>query len=87
MPSSIRIGNQHLTVDVSSLGAEMQALATIDGLSWLWKGDAAYWTGRSPILFPIVGSLAGVIVGAIVTEIIVQLVSRRAPQNKGALPP
>ena len=55
MPSSIRIGNQHLTVDVSSLGAEMQALATSDGRSWLWTGDAAFWTGRSPILFPIVG--------------------------------
>lgn len=55
MPSSIRIGNQDLTVDVSSLGAEMQALTTSDGRSWLWTGDAAFWTGRSPILFPIVG--------------------------------
>ena len=55
MPSSIRIGNQHLAVDVSSLGAEMQALTSDDGRSWLWTGDAAYWTGRSPILFPIVG--------------------------------
>ncbi|ARM15593.1 MULTISPECIES: aldose 1-epimerase family protein [Rhizobium] len=55
MPSSVRIGNQHLAVDVSSLGAEMQALTSDDGRSWLWTGDAAYWTGRSPILFPIVG--------------------------------
>ncbi|OWV65241.1 aldose epimerase [Rhizobium sp. R339] len=55
MPSSIRIGNQDLTVDVSSLGAEMQALTTSDGRSWLWTGDAAFWTGRAPILFPIVG--------------------------------
>ncbi|NEI11525.1 aldose 1-epimerase family protein [Rhizobium leguminosarum] len=55
MPISIRIGNQDLTVDVSSLGAEMQALRSSDGRSWLWTGDAAFWTGRSPILFPIVG--------------------------------
>ncbi len=55
MPSSIRIGNQDLAVDVSSLGAELQALTTSDGRSWLWTGDAAFWTGRSPILFPIVG--------------------------------
>ncbi|RSB86165.1 aldose 1-epimerase family protein [Rhizobium pisi] len=55
MPSSIRIGNQDLTSDVSSLGAEMQTLDTSDGRSWLWTGDAAFWTGRSPILFPIVG--------------------------------
>lgn len=55
MPSTIRIGNGDITVDVSSLGAEMQALTTNDGRSWLWTGDAAFWTGRSPILFPIVG--------------------------------
>jgi len=55
MPASIRIGNQDLTVDVSSLGAEMQALKSSDGRSWLWTGDAAFWAGRSPILFPIVG--------------------------------
>ncbi|MEB3044947.1 aldose 1-epimerase family protein [Rhizobium mulingense] len=58
MPSSIRIGNQHLAVDVSSLGAEMQALTSNDGRSWLWTGDATYWAGRSPILFPIVGKAA-----------------------------
>ncbi|ABC93054.1 putative aldose 1-epimerase protein (plasmid) [Rhizobium etli CFN 42] len=55
MPSSVRIGSQDLTVDVSSLGAEMQALTSSDGRSWLWTGDAAFWSGRSPILFPIVG--------------------------------
>lgn len=55
MPSPIRIGNELLTVDVSSLGAETQAITTRDGRSWLWSGDAAFWAGRSPILFPIVG--------------------------------
>jgi galactose mutarotase-like enzyme len=50
-----RIANDHLTVDVSSLGAEMQTLTSSDGRDWLWNGDAAFWTGRSPILFPIVG--------------------------------
>ncbi|OWO94930.1 aldose epimerase [Rhizobium esperanzae] len=55
MSSTIRIGNRDITVDISSLGAEMQALTTNDGRSWLWTGDATFWTGRSPILFPIVG--------------------------------
>jgi len=55
MPSLTRIANPYLTVDVSSLGAEMQALDTSDGRSWLWNGDAAFWGGRSPVLFPIVG--------------------------------
>jgi galactose mutarotase-like enzyme len=50
-----RISNQYLTVEVSSLGAEMQAITSADGRNWLWNGDAAFWNGRSPILFPIVG--------------------------------
>lgn len=55
MPVTSRLANAHLSVDVSSLGAEMQALTTADGRDWLWNGDAAWWNGRSPILFPIVG--------------------------------
>jgi galactose mutarotase-like enzyme len=50
-----RIRNPHLSVDVSSFGAEMQALTTSDGKAWLWNGDASWWNGRSPILFPMVG--------------------------------
>ena len=49
------IGNEYLNVEVSSLGAEMQAIRTGDGRSWLWDGDARWWGGRSPVLFPIVG--------------------------------
>ena len=55
MPTITRIANDFLSVDVSSLGAEMQAATTRDGANWLWNGDAAFWTGRSPVLFPIVG--------------------------------
>ncbi len=50
-----RISNSELTVDVAALGAEMQSLSTRDGRNWLWSGDATFWTGRSPILFPMVG--------------------------------
>ena len=50
-----RIGNEHLSVEVSPLGSEMQSITTSDGQSWLWDGDAAFWNGRSPVLFPIVG--------------------------------
>jgi galactose mutarotase-like enzyme len=55
MPTSHQISNEFISVDVSSLGAEMQALTARDGRSYLWNGDATFWTGRSPILFPIVG--------------------------------
>jgi galactose mutarotase-like enzyme len=50
-----RISNDVLTVDVAALGAEMQGVQTRDGRQWLWHGDPAFWAGRSPILFPMVG--------------------------------
>jgi len=50
--------NGTLTVTVSSKGAEMQSL-TANGIDYLWNGDPAYWSGRSPVLFPIVGGLRG----------------------------
>ncbi len=33
----------------------MQSITTRDGAEWLWNGDATFWAGRSPVLFPIVG--------------------------------
>lgn len=46
-----------LEIQVSSLGAELQSIKGTDGYEYLWQGDPAYWTGRSPILFPIIGGL------------------------------
>lgn len=46
-----------LEIQVSSLGAELQSVKGKDGYEYLWQGDPAYWTGRSPILFPIIGGL------------------------------
>lgn len=53
--TNTRIGNEHVTVEVSPVGSEMQSIVTSDGQSWLWDGDAAFWGGRSPVLFPMVG--------------------------------
>ena len=58
MAEITHIANDTLAVEVSSLGAETQSLKTVDGRSWLWSGDPAFWNGRSPILFPIVGKAA-----------------------------
>jgi galactose mutarotase-like enzyme len=55
MSDIIRITSDELVAEISSLGSEMQTLQTTDGRDWLWNGDAAFWSGRSPILFPIVG--------------------------------
>lgn len=51
----MRLQNGHLRVAVRPLGAELRSLQTSDGAEWLWQGDAAWWAGRSPLLFPVVG--------------------------------
>jgi len=49
--------NEHLTLRVEREAAEMHSLVDhATGKEILWNGDAAYWSGRNPILFPIVGS-------------------------------
>lgn len=55
-PLSISAGR--LSATVSPLGAELQTLS-VGGRNILWTGDPAVWSGRAPILFPIVGRLAG----------------------------
>lgn len=42
-----------------TMGGELVSFRDGDGTEYLWQGDAAYWTGRNPILFPIVGGLRG----------------------------
>ncbi|MGX9352993.1 aldose 1-epimerase family protein [Shimia sp. W99] len=51
----VTISNDRLTLGVAPLGAEMQYLRTSDGDDLLWHGDPAFWSGRAPVLFPIVG--------------------------------
>jgi len=56
MPTQTNLSLGTLSITTSSLGAELQSLE-LDGHQYLWQGDASWWTGRSPILFPIVGRL------------------------------
>ena len=51
----MRISNSQLTVDIASLGAELQSVVANDGSQWLWHGDPQWWGGRAPLLFPVVG--------------------------------
>ena len=51
----IRIENDQLSVELAALGAEIRSIRSPDGAEWLWQGDPAWWTGRSPLLFPVVG--------------------------------
>lgn len=49
--------NNLITVAIASKGAEMQSILDKDGNERLWQGDAKYWTGRAPMMFPICGGL------------------------------
>jgi galactose mutarotase-like enzyme len=51
--------NDKLAVTVDGYGAELRSLRTADGTEYLWQGDPAYWNGRAPNLFPVVGRLTG----------------------------
>ena len=55
---NIIIKNQSITVEISPKGAELQSIIK-DGTEYLWQGDSAIWSGRAPVLFPIVGGLKG----------------------------
>lgn len=51
------IQNDFLTVVIADLGAELMSIKDKDGHEYLWQGDAKYWSGRAPIMFPICGRL------------------------------
>lgn len=55
---NIIIKNEKLTVEISPKGAELQSVIK-DGTEYLCQGDSAVWSGRAPVLFPIVGGLKG----------------------------
>lgn len=46
-----------LRARAESFGGELVSLQGADGTEYIWHGDAAYWSGRNPVLFPIVGRL------------------------------
>lgn len=51
------ISNAHLAISVNTEGAELCSLVRkTDNEELLWQGDAQYWNGQSPILFPTVGN-------------------------------
>ena len=59
MPDIVTISDSTLSAQVSSQGAELVRLRDRNGLDLLWDGDPAFWNGRSPILFPVVGEAKG----------------------------
>ena len=55
----IRLGSGNLEAEIDPLGAQLSILRDGAGRDLLWDGDPSVWSGRAPVLFPIVGALAG----------------------------
>lgn len=50
--------NEHLKIEVSEKGAELQSLFDKQQKKeWLWQADAQWWGKKAPILFPFIGAL------------------------------
>lgn len=54
---NVRIASGDLSATISPLGAELQSLTDREGRELMTNADPAYWSGRAPLLFPIVGRL------------------------------
>lgn len=55
MELELRRGGRTARIDTK--GAELVSYRDEDGLEYIWGGDPAYWAGRNPLLFPVVGNL------------------------------
>jgi galactose mutarotase-like enzyme len=55
----IAIRSDQLSARIDPLGAQLSSLRDAADRDLLWDGDPAVWSGRAPLLFPIVGMLAG----------------------------
>ena len=54
----ITIQNDKLRVTFNNLGAELVSLINIEtGKEIMWSGNPDFWSGISPVLFPIIGAL------------------------------
>lgn len=49
--------NDVLQLKCRSFGGELKSIQNRDGLEYLWQGEAKYWAGQAPVLFPICGNV------------------------------
>ena len=55
----LTVGSGLLTAQIDPFGAQLSSLRDAADRELLWDGDPVYWSGRAPVLFPIVGALSG----------------------------
>lgn len=53
----ISLKNDFVSITVNEVGAELSSIKDASGRDYQWSGDAAWWTGRAPVMFPICGGL------------------------------
>ena len=55
--SSYIIQNEKMLVEVDEHASEIHSFKDLEtGIEYMWNGNPAYWSGRNPTLFPMVGS-------------------------------
>lgn len=57
MTDFVEIASEGLTARINPFGAELSSLTDAAGREYMTDADPAFWTGRAPLLFPIVGAL------------------------------
>lgn len=54
----VQVQNSFFTAVVDTMGAELCSLySKKNGAELIWQGDARYWSGHAPTLFPVTGKL------------------------------
>ncbi len=59
MSGLVTIASDELSATINPLGAELWSLIDRQGREYMTDADPAFWQGRAPLLFPIVGALNG----------------------------
>ena len=62
MAEWVRIASGVLTAAINPLGAELSSLTDAAGRELMTDADPAFWAGRAPVLFPVVGKPAGEVI-------------------------
>lgn len=53
-----QIQNENIKISIKDIGAELTSIISKKNKKeYLWRGDAQFWGGQAPILFPFVGRL------------------------------
>ena len=53
----LKLNKGTMNAVVTDAGAELISFTDGSGMEYIWSGDPAYWSGRNPVLFPVVGGL------------------------------